>query len=90
MEDKPYNIWSTDNEGIGAWIEIHFTGEYMINRIEYRDRDNSGMRNRKIMVTFNDESIWMQDLRNTESIQHFKFKPTRSSLVKFTIMETYG
>ena len=52
MEDKPYNIWASDNEGVGAWIEIHFKKQYMITRIVYRDRDNSAMRNRLITVMF--------------------------------------
>jgi len=28
MEDKPYGMWTTDGEGLDAWIEVFFKGKY--------------------------------------------------------------
>ena len=31
MIDKPYSIWASNNEGVGAWIQINFKSDYQVN-----------------------------------------------------------
>ncbi|MBL4903607.1 MAG: hypothetical protein JKY62_13290, partial [Desulfocapsa sp.] len=48
--------WSTEGEGVGAWLELNWPGIYLINRIILYDRPNAHDHITSATITFNDET----------------------------------
>lgn len=90
-KDQEGDIWASKREGIGAWIEVQFTGLYYLTRFEIMNRRNPQERNSLIEVLYSNGSKQIIKLLNIDDVQQFEVKPPiKSSSVRFTIKGVYG
>jgi len=90
-KDQEGEIWATRREGIGAWIEINFTGLYYLTKFEIMNRRNPQERNSLIEVQFSNGSKQLIKLLNIDDVQSFEVKPPiKTTSVRFTIKGVYG
>ncbi len=40
MVDQPDSIWATEHAGLGSWIKLELKKDYLINRFQYRNRED--------------------------------------------------
>jgi len=52
MEDAAYGMWTSNGEGLDAWIELNLKKKYQITRWEFKNRENPAERNKVIEVQF--------------------------------------
>ena len=92
MSESPDNMWASDHQGIGAWVELRLKNPYQITRIEFKNKACSCERNSKIEISFGGDSEESQEfsLKNVDSIQKLELNnPTISSIVKITIKSVF-
>lgn len=90
-KDQEGDIWASKREGIGAWIEIQFSGLFYITRFEIMNRRNPQERNSLIEAQFSNGSKQLIKLLNIDDVQQFDVKPpVKSTSVRFTIKGVYG
>ena len=83
--------WATNNEGVGAWMLVTFTGLYDIQKITYRDRSNPGEMNKKLEFLFSNGKKFEYFHRQDYSEEVINLPSTmRTYWVKVTIREVYG
>jgi hypothetical protein len=90
MRDEEGGIWSTMNEGIGAWIEIQFKGLFEIRKFEFKNKKNPSERNKSLELLFSDGRTQRINLKNTDDLLNFKVEPVRTTSIKITIRDVYG
>lgn len=84
-------MWASNNEGVGAWMEITFKGLYEIHKITYRDRSNPGEMNKKLEFLFSNGKKFEYFHRQDYSEEVITLPSTmRTYWVKITIKEVYG
>lgn len=90
MRDEEGGMWSSSNEGVGAWIEVEFKGLYEIRKFSYKNKKNPAERNKSIELSFKNGRNQLINLKNTDELLHFKIEPIRATSVKITIKEVFG
>ncbi len=90
-KDQEGEIWASRREGIGAWIEINFSGLFYLTKFEILNRRNPQERNSLIEAQFSNGSKQLIKLLNIDDVQSFEVKPpVKTTSVKFTIKGVYG
>jgi len=74
MTDAPGSIWVTDGEGVGASLAVKFKSKIMINKIEYLNREDPGMRNRELIFDMGGIKKTVE-LRNVAEVETFTIDP---------------
>ena len=90
FRDQEGGMWASNNEGVGAWIEVIFKKEILLTRFQYLDRKNPLERNSMIELTFSNGENKIINLINSSDVREFKFDLVKTSRVKITIKEVYG
>jgi hypothetical protein len=89
MTDAPGAIWVTDGEGIGASLAVTFKSKIMINKIEFMNREDPGMRNRELTFDMGGTQKTVE-LRNVAEVETFTIDPPIiSNSVVMTIKGVY-
>jgi len=90
MRDEEGGMWSSNNEGEGAWIEVKLKGLFEFTKFYYKDKKNPAERNRQIELLFSNGKIQSFNLKNSDEVVHFLLDSVRASSVKITIKSVYG
>ena len=89
--NKINSFWSSDNEGIGAWISIRFNSYFEISKIVYKSKSNPNERNAEIQIEFSEGDIKNFYLRNTIHTQELHIEPPIiANSVKLIITKVYS
>ena len=90
MIDGPSSMWASNGQGIGAWMNIKFKGQYQITKIEVKDRNSE--RNSKLELSFGliGAEPMIIDVKNIDEIQEFPIKPIIASEVKIMVKSVYS
>ena len=90
-KDQEGEIWASRREGIGAWIEINFSGLFYLTKFEIMNRRNPQERNSLIEAQFSNGSKQLIKLLNIDDVQSFEVKPPiKTTSIKFTLKGVYG
>ncbi|MCQ2818886.1 MAG: PA14 domain-containing protein [archaeon] len=82
--------WIADHEGIGAWIQINFKGEYEVSKIDYNYLSNPNQKGTVFTATFSTGETKELSLGNTV-IQSWQINPPIiTEYIKFSIKTTKG
>jgi len=91
MTDSPFNFWSSNGEGVQAWIKVAFKSTVQVSTLEVKNRENPGERAKKILVETDDGSAIPFELPNTATVKVLELpEPIQTRSVKVTITEVYG
>ena len=92
MIDTAAGMWSTNGQGIGAWMDIKLKAPHQITKLEVKDRGNSNERNAQLELSFgaSGKEPVIIDLKNIDEKQEFPIPATISSEIKITIKSVYG
>jgi len=74
MTDAPGSIWVSDGEGVGATLGVQFKSKIMVNKIEYINREDPGMRNRELVFDMSGTKKTVE-LRNVAEMETFTIDP---------------
>lgn len=90
-EDQGGTIWSSLNQGKGAWLQVEFSRTFQVSRIEYVDRKKPSERTKELMVQFSNGNFKVLEKQNTNERREFKIDPPqKSNSVKLIIKEVYS
>ncbi len=90
MRDEEGGMWSSNNEGEGAWIEVHLNGLFEFAKFYYKDKKNPAERNKQIELLFSNGKQQTFNLKNSDELINFNLDYVRASSVKITIKSVYG
>jgi len=89
FDSQDSTAWSTDGEGIGAWIEAGLEGNWDIDAVTIM-QNGGDEQNKQVRLTFSDESSQVVDLANTMGAQTVDLTPVRTSSVRIEVLDVYG
>ena len=85
------SMWSTINEGEGAWIQVNFKDAYQISRIEFQDRNNTRHRVKAIRFDFSDGNHQIFFKQNNQERREFRIdSKVKSTFVKATYKQVWS
>ena len=88
--DEEGSFWASDNEGVGAWIEIFFNGQYELTKLSFKNRINPAERNSILKLDFSTGDSFDINVDNNDNLNYFSFEPIVASSVKITIKGVYS
>jgi len=81
------NGWETNDEGIGSWIMLYFSGFERINAPRYANIANAA--NQDVQLHFSDGTSTTVTLENDGELHSFSFPEKVTSFVNITVSSVY-
>ena len=81
--------WSTDGEGVGAWIQLHFSKKTTVHMLKFagRVRDDKF---RKVCVSFSEGSTQELEFPDNEHLNSFNLQPVATWFVRITCLTCHN
>jgi hypothetical protein len=88
--DEEGAMWASNNDGIGAWIQIFFKQPVKLTKFVYKNRKNPTERNSKLELTYSSGEQQVISLKNSDEQAEIHIDAIRTANVKITIKDVYG
>jgi hypothetical protein len=89
FDSQDNTAWSTDGEGVGAWIEATLEGSWDLDAFTILQTGANEL-NKQVRLTFSDGSSQVKDLANTLDAQTIDLTPVTTSSVRIEVLDVYG
>jgi hypothetical protein len=90
MRDEQGSIWSSYNEGPGAWLLLTLKQSVRLTKLIFKNRHNQLERNKEIELEFDNDYKQIFSLRNTDDKETFIINDIPTKQVKVTVKDSYG
>ena len=77
--------WSTQGEGVGAWIQLDLATPMAVSLLKFAGRVRDD-RFRRVRLSFSDSSHQELELANNDALNEYALQPTTTSSVRITAL----